>query len=518
MSASKIIAHVQARMEELKAETLRRLQKAGRPRVVAQTVFITAARACGLQATRNIVSDMTAVKPLVRAMVADGSLVFHHVEGGTSYYTIPSVDGMTGNTAHTPGEATFEVDPRHIGEDCLHLQAGKLIASRIWRVNTRRLEEARDRNANGYVFDDFKWVKAPAEDDTAFVAQRQQIAAISAIVESIGVNVAFDVFCDDRGRFYVRGGYASPYMGKLGRWLYTADDEVTLDHRTSFAQNFSMLTGDSMGKHCGVGTAEDCDFWKGLLAPYGVNIAPHSLHRDACKAYGMPLFYGAGQSLAAERRDALLKQAVSAGEIDQTHADAIAEALDAVGEKLKGFQELTRSFAQSFVDWGEDPYWTTPSGFRAEKRYRTHKTIVWNSGENDSTWAYPKSMTLKVKTGTICTQPKDEADKSVLVATTANILQSLDAALMAKVIVSFKQETGVTLFPLHDSYTVPKELAPALTTCVIQAMRELADSDEMKALRRELNLPPVKVITGKARPSDQMRNLDLRAMNPLDEE
>lgn len=518
MAKSKIIANVEARMEELKAETLRRLQKAGRPRVVAQTVFITAARACGLKATRNIVADLTAVKSLIRAMVADGSLVFHHVEGGTSYYTIPSVDGMTGNAAHQAGGAAFEVDPRHIGEDCLHLQAGKLIAARVWRINVRRLEEAKDRNANGYAFDDFKWVKATAEDDTAFVAQRQQIAAVSAINDSIGVNVSFDAFCDDRGRFYVRGGYASPYMGKLGRWLYTADDECTLDHRTSFAQNFALLTGDSMGKYCGVGTAEDCDFWKGLLAPYGVDIAPHSLHRDACKAFGMPLFYGAGQSLAAERRDALLKRAVSEGEVDDEQAKAIAEALDAVGEKLKGFQELTRAFAQSFVDWGNDPYWVTPSGFRAEKRYRTHKTIVWNSGENDCTWAYPKSMTLKVKTGVICTQPKDEADKSVLVATTANVLQSLDAALMAKVIVSFKQEAGITLFPLHDSYTVPKELAPALTACVVQAMRELADSDEMKALRRELNLPPVKVITGRAKPSDQMRNLDLRQMNPLDEE
>lgn len=517
MATSKIIAHVSARMEELKAETLRRLQKAGRPRVVAQTVFITAARACGLQATRNIVADLTAVKPLIRAMVADGSLVFHHVEGGTSYYTIPSVDGMTGNTAHQAGGASFEVDPRHIGEDCLHLQAGKLIASRVWRVNVRRLEEAKDRHNNGYLFDDFEWVKAKDTTDTAFVSQGQQIAAVSAIVESIGINVAFDAFCDDRGRFYVRGGYASPYMGKLGRWLYTADDECTLDHRTSFAQNFALLTGDAMGQHCGVGTAEDCDFWKGLLAPYGVDIAPHSKHREACKAFGMPLFYGAGQSLAASRRDVLLSEAVSAGEISEEQAKAIAEALDAVGEKLKGFQELTRSFAQSFVDWGEDPYWVTPSGFKACKKYRTHKAVIWNSGENEA-WAYPKSMTLKVKTGTICTQPKDEADKSVLVATTANILQSLDASLMAKVIVSFKQETGVTLFPLHDSYTVPKELAPALTACVIQAMRELADSDEMKALRRELNLPPVKVITGKARPSDQMRNLDLRAMNPLDEE
>lgn len=516
MSKSKIIAHVEARMEELKARTLDSLKKAGRPRVPAQTVFMHASRASWLGCTRAIVSDFTQVKPIIRSMVAGGMLEFHHVENGTSFYTIPSMDPATGNTAHAPGEAVFDVDEHHIPEPCLHSQAGALIASRIWRVNMSRLEIARAQHEQGFAFNDGKWVAANPSDDS-YKQQGLQIAAIAAICEQYGGKVAFDAFCDDRGRFYVRGGYASPYMGKLGRWLYTADDECTLDHRTSFAQNFALLTGDAMGKHCGVGTAEDCDFWGGLLAPYGVDIAPHSKHRDACKSYGMPLFYGAGQSLAAERRDALLKQAVSAGEIDQPQADAIAEALDAVGEKLKGFQELTRSFAQSFVDWGEDPYWVTPSGFRAEKRYRTHKVVVWNSGENEA-WAYPKSMTLKVKTGTICTQPKDEADKSVLVATTANILQSLDAALMAKVIVSFKQETGVILFPLHDSYTVPKELAPALTTCVIQAMRELADSEEMKALRRELNLPPVKVITGKARPSDQMRNLDLREMNPLDVE
>lgn len=517
MSASKIITNVEARLEELKARTLASLQKAGRPRVPAQTVFMHASRASWLDCTRAIVSDFTCVKPLIRSMVAGGMLEFHHVENGTSFYTIPSMDPATGNTAHAPGEAVFDVDEHHITEPCLHSQAGRLIASRVWRVNMARLEIARAQHEQGFAFNDGRWVIADPSSD-GFKQQGLQIAAISAIVDSIGVNVSFDTFCDDRGRFYVRGGYASPYMGKLGRWLYTADDEVTLDHRTSFAQNFALLTGDAMGQHCGVGTAEDCDFWHGLLAPYGVDIAPHSKHREACKAFGMPLFYGAGQSLAAERRDALLQQAVSAGEIDDEQAKAIAEALDAVGEKLKGFQELTRSFAQSFVDWGEDPYWTTPSGFKACKKYRTHKTVVWNSGENDCTWAYPKSMTVKVKTGVICTQPKDESDKSVLVATTANILQSLDAALMAKVIVTFKQVTGVTLFPLHDSYTVPKELAPALTTCVVQAMRELADSDEMKALRRELNLPPVKVITGKARPSDQMRNLDLRQMNPLDEE
>lgn len=517
MAKSKIIAHVEACLEDLQTKTLASLKKAGRPRVPAQTVFMHASRASWLDCTRAIVSDFTCVKPLIRSMVAGGMLEFHYIENGTSFYTIPSMDPATGNTAHAPGEASFEVDPRHIEEDCLHLQAGKLIASRIWRVNMARLEIARAQHEQGFAFNDGKWVVANPSDDS-YKQQGLQIAAISAICEKLGGKVAFDAFCDDRGRFYVRGGYASPYMGKLARWIYTADDEVTLDHRTSFAQNYSLLTGDAIGRHCGVGTADECDFWAGMLAQYGVTVLPHSKHREACKAYGMPLFYGAGQSLAASRRDVLLSEAVSTGEISDEQAKAIAEALDKVGDQLTAFGEKARAFAQSFVDWGEDPHWTTPSGFTAEKRYRTHKSIVWNSGENDCTWYCPKSMTVKVKTSVICTEVKDEADKSVLVATTANILQSLDASIMADVICSFHEQTGLVLFPLHDSYTVPREHADTLRQCVIDAMRRLADSEEVKALRRELNLPPVKVITGKARPSDQMRNLDLRQMNPLDEE
>ena len=517
MAKSKIIAHVEARLEDMKAKTLASLKKAGRPRVVAQTVFMHASRASWLDCTRAIISDFTQVKPIIRSMVASGMLEFHHVENGTSFYTIPSMDPATGNTAHAPGEAVFDVDGHHITEPCLHSQAGRLNASRVWRVNMSRLEIARAQHEQGFAFNDGKWVVANPSDDS-YKQQGLQIAAISAICEKLGGKVAFDAFCDDRGRFYVRGGYASPYMGKLARWIYTADDEVTLDHRTSFAQNYSLLTGDAIGRHCGVGTADECDFWAGMLAQYGVTVLPHSKHREACKAFGMPLFYGAGQSLAAERRDVLLKQAVSAGEIDDGQAKAIAEALDKVGDQLTAFGEKARAFAQSFVDWGEDPHWTTPSGFKACKKYRTHKSIVWNSGENDCTWYCPKSMTVKVKTRVICTDVKDESDKSVLVATTANILQSLDAAIMADVICSFHEQTGLVLFPLHDSYTVPREHADTLRQCVIDAMRRLADSDEVKALRRELNLPPVKVITGKARPSDQMRNLDLRQMNPLDEE
>lgn len=513
--SSKIIVRVTARLEEMKAETLRILQKQGRPRVPAQSLFIAACRAAGLDAKRNLVQDFTAVKPLVRALCTAGDVEFHYVENGTSFYTVPSIDPATGNSARPAGQGVAEPDELRLPAESLHSRALSLLAKKVWRVNRAHLDTALEQNAQGKLFHDGQWVECDAQDDS-FKQQTLQIAAVSALFERQEA-VSFDAFCDDRGRLYIRGGYASPHMGKLGRWLYTADDEVTLDHRTSFVQNFSLLTGSQWGKHCGVGTREGCDFWQGMLKPYGIEIAPHSQARQACKAYGMPRFYGAGQELASERASAILQAAISAGELSQDDANAILDALEKLGERLTSFQEKTRTFAQSFCEWGEHPQWETPSGFHAMKRYYHHRSMLWNSSENDAVF-YPKSMTVLVQTRQICESVKDEHDKSVLVATTANILQSLDASVMAMTIVKFHERTGLTLFPIHDSYTVPSEHRDTLTECVIESMREVADAPETKALRRELGLMPVKVITGKARPSTDAVNLDLREMNPLDEE
>lgn len=515
---SKIIANVAKRLDQMKKETMEILHKQGRPRVTAQTVFFAACKAAGLAASRNLVGDFTAVKPLVRALVADGSLQFQHVEGGTSYYRIPGINPMTGNSARPAGQGVAEPDDLRLPKDSLHSQALSLLAKKVWHVNRARLECAKKQNILGKLFKDGEWIEAgtAGEDADALKQQTLQIAAVSALFEKQEA-VSFDCFCDDRGRFYIRGGYTSPHMGRLARWLYTGDDEVTLDHRTSFAQNYSLLTGSGWGKFCGIGTAEDCDFWQGMLKPYGVEIAPHSQARSACKAYGMPRFYGASAKLAAERAGDILQTAVATGELTQEAGTAILEALEKVGEDLTAFQEKTRTFAKSFTDWGEFPEWDTPTGFHAIKRYYHHKPVVWNSGENDCS-AMPKSMTMLVKTRSICVDVKDEHDKSVIVATTANILQSLDASVMGTVIVKFHERTGIVLFPIHDSYTVAAEHADTLKECVIEALREIADSPEMKDLRRELGLMPVKVITGKAKPNPQMVNLDLREMNPLEEE
>lgn len=497
----------------------KRLQKEGRPRIPAQTLFIKVAQSAGFKCRRNIVSEFTAVKPIVATMVANGLLDFHYVEGGTSYYTVNGVDPATGNSAHPAGEASAEIDPHHLpeGENSLHLQALQLLAKKVWHVNMPRLEKAKEMNAKAFIFNEGEW-RAVEKDDETLKAQAMVIAAISACAERTGNRMSFDVFADHRGRLYIRGGYACPQNSHLSRWLFSADDEISLDHRTSFAQNYSLLTGDNIGRYCGVGSSEGGDFWAGMLAQYGVNVKPHSLHREACKAFGMPMFYGASVDTATDRAEPLLEKAVKAAEISEEEAKETLKALEKVGEGLKSFGERVRAFVGTFTMWGEHPAWVTPSGYHACQKYYTRESIVWNSGENE-TWAYPKSMTIQIETRKICERPrKDVPEKSVLVATTANILQSLDASIMAMTICKFYEQTGLILAPVHDAYIVPKEYAAVLTACVIDSMRELADSDEIKTLRRELNLPPVKIITGKARPSDQMRNLDLRQMNPLDEE
>lgn len=492
-----------------------RVRASGQPKQVAQNTMQAVARACGLDVERDATTDLTAIKPVMRELVASGAITFHHVEGGTSYYNVQGVDPLVGNSARPVGQGQVRKDWR-VREGTIHARVLELFARKPWTVNVERLEILKDALAKGKLWTENGFIEADTQSD-AYKQQMAQASAYSAIVERFGGTCSFDVWGDNRGRLYFGGGYASPMMGKLARWVYSSGAMVCLDHRTSFAQNYSLLTGSYLGKFCGVGTADDCDFWQGALHAYGVDIKPHTHHRNACKGYGMVTFYGASHDTAISKADPELKKAIALGEITSEEADAIREALTQFGDTLRQFGERVRTWAKSFTDWGKFPQWETPSGFIAMKEYYHHKTVVWNSGENEGIY-YPKSMTLILKTRKICEQPQHEADKSVLVATTANLLQSLDASVMALTALKFFEATGEILAPCHDSYTVRKENAQTLRDCVIEAMREVADCEQIKVIRRELELVPVKVLLGKMKPSKDCVNLDLRAMNPLDEE
>lgn len=520
MAKSKIIVATEATLEKITAH----LQREGRPTIPAQSMFPLVASAAGYHVNaRNSNEVYTAVKPLLEKLILTEVVKFHYVEGGTSFYEVPAVP-QNGTGVKPAGQGEVRQNWR-LSEGSLHLQAMQVIAKHVFITNSERLAEAEAQNLNKKVFHKGAWKTSQEyvpteEDDLKFedllLRQARMIACHKALLETHPDGWSFDVFADDRGRVYYAGGYASPHCGSLARYLYTQAGEVTCDHRTSFAQNFALLTGSQIGQWCGVGTDVDTDFWMNALKHYGCEIQPHSPEREISKRYGMPTFYGAGKARAKASAEETARAFIARGELTKERFEELLCALERMGEDLRDFSERARAFAQSWVDIGEHPQWETPSGFHAEKHYWTHIDKVWNSGTNE-TWAYPKSMTSRLKTRRICERTdKERGDKSVLVATGANLLQSLDASVLTRACLKFYEETGYAPYVIHDSYTVQEEDRDTLQRCVISAMIETADSDQLKALRRELSLPPVKVLTGRRTPDPKCRNLDMRAMNPLD--
>lgn len=504
-----------------------RLASRGRPKIPAQGFFQFVAREAGYEVNAlNHNAVCTAVKPLIESLVLQEVVKFRYVEGGTSFYTVTAVPSNgTGVKPAYQGEFRKNWRTKKGG---LHEEAGKLMAQTVFFPDLAFLSEAKAQLEAGSVYHDDCWCTRkeykPSDDEEQTFeevskAQMYQVASISALAEQFPRGFSFDVFCDDRGRFYYAGGYASPHCGKLNRRIYThTDSMVCLDHRTSFAQNFALVTGSTIGRHCGVGVSDECDFWVGVLSQYGVTIKHGSPERAIAKAYGMPTFYGAGKARATESADKVARTFITTGKLSEPRYNELLSALEKVGEDLRDFGERTRAFAQSWVDIGEMPRWNIPTGFTACKEYYTHVTREWNSGSNE-TWAYPRSMTTRIETKRICEKSNAErGDKSVLVATCANILQSLDSSVLAGAIVRFHKLTGYAPYVIHDSYTVNKEDEKTLIKCVIESMRAVADSDEVAELRRDLSLPPVKAVFGNRKPDPKKRNLFMIDMNPLDRE
>lgn len=515
---------VETATPEFLEKVMSALKKQARPRIPAQTMFAIVARTAGYDVhARNVVSVYTKIKPLVEALVLAEAVRFSYVENGQSFYTVPSLGG-NGSGVKSAGQGTVRNNWR-LNPESLHSQACEVIAKHRFITNREHLADAEAHVLDNRVYHKGNWYTKSEyipveEDDLKFDdlhdKQMKMIASHKSLLEQHPHGWSFDVFTDDRGRVYYAGGYASPHCGSLARYLYTHEGQITCDHRTSFAQNYSLLTGSNMGKWCGVGTADESDFWVNALAHYGMTIKPHSAEREICKRYGMPTFYGAGKARATESADEVAREFLARGKLSEARYKDLMKALDLLGDDLRDYSERARGFAKSWVDIGEHPQWRTPSGFHAEKHYWCHVDKPWQSGTNE-TWAYPKSLTTRLQTKRICERSdKEKGDKSCLIATGANLLQSIDASILTRACLKFYKKRGYTPYVIHDSYTIEKDDRATLERCVIESMIETADSAELKALRSELSYPPVKVICGNRKPSEGVRNLDLRAMNPLD--
>lgn len=434
---------------------------------------------------------LTAVKPIVRELVDEEAIYFTPSSG---LYTIYDATPETiGDIIH---EATKGQYIARWGEqDTAHAKAGNILASAVWTVHIDRLEIAEARLTGDCVFQKGNWV---AVDDDAELKARaeQQLQAVKQLKELYAVRTtwSYDVFSDFRGRFYYRGKLITPQSGELMKWLLICicngeltPDLVEVDHRSSFAQIESILSGQRrLGLLCGVGTTEETDFYSAIAKQAGYNELTKQ-QREAVKRATMPKAYGAGEKVLKPNFLAHWNDEDAYKEI-QKHT----QALDFV-------KRACQAWASRDGRANRQTEWTTPSGFHAKQRYWIKNDVSWNS-HDDTEMYYPKSFTITEYTNRVCIDSYEGTEfggetvkecKSAVVAQTANLVQSLDASLLALTTVKFFERTGITPWAIHDAYIIPRDTANVLNECMEESFKEMIESEEMASIKAQLQLTKV---------------------------
>ena len=458
--------------------------------ISVQTVFLRTARALRLEIKPRNVEPLRECLPIIRDLVDDGILEYWHSE------TMPRYTLREGATCRAycrtaPTGAIIRArNNRGNG-----LRALELMSARPFYLNKARVRAELDKVAADLETLPQAWEdgilrgEAYASQKAALEAKQAQCKALLALPDTA---VYFDTAADYRGRLYFGGGLASPHNGKFAREVFTREDEVTLDCRSSFAQMIALLTGDAaLGRACGIGTTDECDLYLQVAEQAGIDRQKAAAHRDALKHAIMPRAYGAGE---ARSKEAL------AGAFTETEQVAILKRLDS-------FTRITKRAQAAAAEWADDGdqlEWTTPCGNHPRQEYYIAKSVVFCTGSNDRLY-YPPSFALTLRTQ-YAQRNRTEFQSGAILGSTANIVQSLDASLCAEVICRFFDATNIVPFTIHDSFTIPKEHADMLRKIVAEVMRDMYSDPEMIELRKMLKIIPPKA------------GIDFSKMNPLSEE
>ena len=434
---------------------------------------------------------LTASKSIIRELVDEEAL--YYVPQTQAYLVYDVTPETIGDIIHEAGKGQYIA--RWGEQDTAHAKAGAILASAVWTVHIDRLEIAEARLTGGCVFQKGNWV---AVDDDAELKARaeQQLQAVKQLKELYAIRStwSYDVFSDFRGRFYYRGKLITPQSGELMKWLLVCicngelnPDLVEVDHRSSFAQIESILSGQRrLGLLCGIGTTEETDFYSAIAKQAGFDELTKE-QREAVKRATMPKAYGAGEKVLKPNFIAHWNDEDAYKEI-QKHT----QALDFV-------KRACQAWASREGRANRQTEWTTPSGFHAKQRYWIKNDVSWNS-HDDSEMYYPKSFTITEYTNRVCIDSFEGAEfggesvkecKSAVVAQTANLVQSLDASLLALTTVKFFERTGVAPWAIHDAYIIPRETANVLNECMEESFEEMIESEHMTAIKAQLQLTKV---------------------------
>ncbi len=456
-----------------------------------QELFLACASVDTENKRKPIRERLTAIKPIIRELIDEEAIYF---TPSTGLYTIYDVTPETiGDIIHEATKGQYIA--RWGEENTAHAKAGNILASAVWSVDTERLEIAETRLGAGLVFCKGAW--CPIDSDAELKARaEQQLQAVKQLKELYEARTSwsYDVFSDFRGRFYYRGKLITPQSGELMKWLLVCiqEDEVMpdlveVDHRSSFAQIESILSGQRrLGLLCGIGTTEETDFYSAIAKQAGYNELTKE-QREAVKRATMPKAYGAGEKVLKPNFLAHWNDEDAYKEI-QKHT----QALDFV-------KRACQAWASREGRANRQTEWTTPSGFHAKQRYWIKNDVSWNS-HDDSEMYYPKSFTITEYTNRVCIDSFEGAEfggesvkecKSAVVAQTANLVQSLDASLLALTTVKFFERTGIAPWAIHDAYIIPREHVQDLVVCMKEAFKDMIHSEEMTAIKAQLQLTKV---------------------------
>lgn len=454
------------------------VQELGKGIVTPQELFFAVKRAIRAEG-ENLRSQLTNCKGVIRALI-DNEVIFY--DRSTKNYLVfePKIKSIL-DKVRPAGQGMYHLRNREDGT--IHANAGAILAGRTFHVNVENCKQAVRALREGLVMIGGEWETVTNETKERQKAQVRFMRDLSKANEKFPTGFSFNVFADWRGRYYYDAGTISPQAGSLARFCYD-EGLTTLDHRSSFAQIETMILGlKRLGVMCGVGTAEDVDFYTEVGKRAGYNeLTPEQ--RKAVKYSTMPKAYGAGEKVTLRNF------------MDYWADENAYKATQAQTCVLDIIRKACYRHAELLAKEGKQTTWQTPSGFQVKQNYWELRKISWTSHE-ETEEVMPASITFWERTKKVAMNADENTEldgafgeeqgdtmmqTNAGVAMCANLIQSLDASLLALTVLNYFEATGDIPLTVHNSYTV--ENPEALRKAVTEAYIQMNKSEELATIRK----------------------------------
>lgn len=455
----------------------------------------------------NWQTELSNARAFVQAFCADGLMLYTPArptrQEGVSLpatYTVNPGEVAKSVIHLIQSEATV-LNHKGLMHGSKHYQGALAMSAHPFRINGERYRTATMHLKQGeFLTRSGTWKLAATSKEKAKLEQQvaQAKAAHAVAWATEGKPYHWAVKCDRRGRMYYVAGMFSPQAGGIAEYVQTQEGAVDFDSTASFAQFIAVLTNDrALGEACNLlnytGTPKDfyAEVFKQAVGK-DAHIEKSSFERKTAKAYIMPKAYGAGDEACRNRTIELAEEEG----FELTEVMPICDALAAYAA-LDTVKFAAAEAVEFKAKEGKQLAWVTPSGFMAEQAYWMPETHVWRCMKQAADYL-PAQITFRINTDKVNILDRDAPDngtKDARVAAAANIVQSLDAAFLARAVAAYYEKTGRTVKACHDSVQFADESEVETFKAIAWVeFCDMARGPEMQAMRKMLGLQVSKVL------------------------